>query len=395
MPRQWEYQLPTPIQFGRGCFRNLGEAARPFGSSAMLVGYKDRTGLDGAYAAAAESLEKAGLSTVTFYEIPPDPDAELVQQGARLAKEAKVDVVIGLGGGSVIDAAKGIAVLARMGGTLWDYTGANEQSKPVTDALPLIAVPTTAGTGTEVSPVAVFTHHGVGPSPDVPLKASVSGPPVRPKLALVDPQLATGSPPELTASCGADALGHAMEACMSRNANPISSTLAGRAVGLIVENLARAVDRPDDPEPREPLALASTLAGAAFGSAGVVVPHAIAQALGGVLHVPHGVGVAIATPLSLRFSADVCVEQYAEMARFCGIVSNSPKDQAAEFVDRIVCLLQSVGLPNQVDVPHDAPHDLLDKLVQNAFDSTPVPIKLNPKKIDRTIMRELFEQILP
>ena len=395
MPRQWEFQLPTLVQFGRGCFRNLGEAARPFGSSAMLVGYKDRTGLEGAYAAAAESLRKAGLSTVTFYEIPPDPNAELAQQGARLAKEARVDVVIGLGGGSVIDAAKGIAVLARMDGTLWDYTGANEQSKPASDAVPLIAVPTTAGTGTEVSPVAVFTHHGVGPSPDVPLKASVSGPPIRPKLALVDPQLAVGSPPGLTASCGADALGHAMEACMSRNANPISSTLAGRAVGLIVENLARAVEHPDDPEPREPLALASTLAGAAFGSAGVVVPHSIAQALGGVLHVPHGVGVAIATPLSLRFRAEGCVEQSAEMARFCGIVSNSPKQQAAEFVDRIVCLLQSVGLPNQVDVPDDAPDDLLDKLVQNAFDSTPVPIKLNPRKIDQTIMRELFEQILP
>lgn len=395
MARQWDFQLPTRVQFGRGGLKKLGEVAREFGTRALLVGYGDQTGLEAVYARARQTLTEAGLGLTCFDEVPPDPSAELGAEGARLAAEAGVDVVVGLGGGSVIDAAKGIAAVVKMGGNLWDYTGANPKCRPVTESLPVLAVPTTAGTGTEVSGVAVFTHHGVGSDPGVPVKASISGPAVRPKVALVDPDLAVGSPPSLTAACGADALGHAIEAAMSRRANPISSTLAGRAVRLILENLAQAVENPDDPQPREPLALASTLAGAAFGSAGVVVPHAISQALGGLLHVPHGVGVAIGTPLSLRFNARECVDVYAELARDCGLRADSREATASLFVDRIVALLESVGLPSKIEVPDDAPDDLLEKLVRNAFDSTPVPITLNPRKIDEAVMRKLFQELLP
>ena len=394
MLRQWEFQLPTRIQFGRGSLRKLGEVAAEFGKSALLVGYGDRSGLEPAYARAEKLLAAAGVSVTPFYEVPPDPEADLGLAGARRAAEVGAEVVIGLGGGSVIDAAKGIAALVRMGGTLWDYTGANPDARPITEALPLVAVPTTAGTGTEVSAVAVFTHHGVASAPGMPLKASVSGPAVRPKVALVDPDLAVGSPPGLTAACAADALGHAIEACMSRRANPISSTLAGRAVALIVEHLPRAVETPDDPGPREPLALAATLAGAAFTQAGVVVTHAIAQALGGVLHVPHGLGVAVGTPLNLRFNAEQCVEQYCRMADACGIRADSPEEQAAAFVDCIVELLRSAGLPDRVEIPDDAPDDLVDRLVRNALESTPVPIKLNPRKVDEAALKEMFRQIL-
>jgi alcohol dehydrogenase class IV len=394
MLRNWVFEMPTQVQFGRGRLGSVGKAARKFGESALLVGYRDRTGLEETCARASRSLQEAELAVTEFFEVPPDPEAELAEEGAQRVRDAGCDVIVALGGGSVIDAAKGIAALARMGGRLWDYTGANKESRPITDAVPLVAVPTTAGTGSEVSAVAVFTHQGVSSIADMPLKASVSGPAVRPEVALVDPALAVGSPPGLTAACGADALGHAIESCMSRQANPISSTLAGRAVGLIVGNLRRAVENPDDPEPRVPLALASTLAGAAFGGAGVVMPHAVAQALGGLLHVPHGVGVALATPLNLRFNADHCVEEYCELARFCGIEGATPEEQAAGFVDCIVELLRSADLPDRIDSPQDAPQDLLDKLVRNAFESTPVPIKLNPRKIDEATMRELFEELV-
>lgn len=372
----------------------MGEIAGEFGKSAFLVGYADRTGLEETYARAARALADAGLAVTEFFEVPPDPEADLALEGARRLNAAGADVVIGLGGGSVIDAAKGIAALARMGGNLWDYTGANPDSRPITDAVPLVAVPTTAGTGTEVSSVAVFTHHGVASIDEMAIKASVSGPAVRPEVALVDPDLAVGSPPGLTAACGADALGHAIEACMSRKANPVSSMLAGRAVGLIVRNLRAAVGDPDAPGPREPLALASTLAGAAFSVAGVVVPHAIAQALGGVLHVPHGLGVAVGTMVNLRFHAEVCVEQYGELADCCGIVADSPQEKAARFVDCIANLLDSIGLPDRVDVPADAPDDLIQRLVRNAWESTPVPIKLSPRKIDDAALAEMFRTVV-
>jgi alcohol dehydrogenase class IV len=325
MLRTWEFQLPTRVQFGRGGLRKLGQVAREFGQSALLVGYRDRTGLEETYARAAQSLRDAGVAVTEFFDVPCDPEADLPLEGVRRMRDSGAELVVGLGGGSVIDAAKGAAALARMGGNLWDYTGANKSSRPITEAAPLVAVPTTAGTGSEVTAVAVFTHHGVASIADMPLKASVSGPAIRPRVALVDPDLAVGSPPPLTAACGADALGHAIEACTSRQANPISSALAGQAVGLIVRHLRRAVENPADPAPREPLALAATLAGAAFSAAGVVVTHAIAQALGGLLHVPHGVGVAIATPANLRFNAECCVQQYCELARYCGIAADSPE----------------------------------------------------------------------
>lgn len=394
MAHHWEFLLPTRVQFGRGGLKRVGELAKEFGSRVFLVGYRDRSGLEQVYARASEALTGAGLEVSEFYQIPPDPNSELAAEGARQATEANADVVIGLGGGSVIDAAKGIAALAKMGGGVWDYTTANKDHRPVTDALPVVAIPTTAGTGTEVTPVAVFTHDGVGSAPDVPLKASFSSPAIRPKVALVDSDLAVGSPPRLTAACGADALGHAIEACMSRRANPIASVLAMRAVRLIVKNLAAAVERPDDPEPREPLALAALLAGAAFGSAGVVMTHSIAQALGSLLHIPHGEAVAIGTPWNLRYNAAQCVELYCQLAHYCGVAADSPEEQAARFVQHITDLLRSVGLSDRVAVACEDREALAAKLSRNAFESTRVPLTLNPRRIDEDGLKDIILEML-
>ncbi len=394
MPRFWEFQLPTRVVFGPGSLRRLGPCAREFGQSALLVGYRHAPELEDAYERAARLLEKAGLRVTVFREVDGDPDAALPEIGARRAVEAGAEVVVALGGGSALDAAKGIAALARMGGRVWDYTDANRQARPVTDALPLVAVPTTAGTGSEVTSAAVFQHRGVGSRPELPLKATAIGPALVPRVALVDPELAVGTPPALTAACGADALGHAIEAFISRQANPMASTLAARAVALIVENLPRAVENPSDPQPREPLALAATLAGAALNSAGVTVTHAIAHALGALLHVPHGVAVALATPLNLRYNAEACAAQYAELADVLHLAGNSPEDRAASFVEKIISLLHSLGLPDRVSVPPDAPPDLLDQLVQNAMESTSIALTLNPRKVDAAALRGLLEAVL-
>jgi alcohol dehydrogenase len=394
MLRNWEFQLPTRIRFGRGGLGRLGEAAEEFGRSALLVGYRDRTGLEETYARAARALSNQGLAVVEFFEVPPDPDAELAVEGAHRAAVSGVDLVVGLGGGSPIDAAKGIAALARMGGKPWDYAGSNENFRPITDSLPLVAVPTTSGTGSEVTAVAVFNHQDVGSLSGYPLKASIAGPAVRPEVALVDPDLTVGSPPRLTAGCGADALGHALEACMSRLANPISTALAGRAVRLIVKNLRHAVENPDDPEPRESLALASTLAGVAFSAAGVIMTHSIAHALGAMLHVPHGEGIAIGTPLTLRYNAEECREVYCRLAHYCGVTADSPQQQAARFVDTIVELLEAVGLPGRVEVPDDAPEDLAGRLARNAVESTLKPLEWTPRDIDEPTLKGLFDEIL-
>lgn len=394
MPRFWDFSLPTQIQFGRGGLRRIGQFTADFGSNVMLVGYEDRTGLEETYAKAEQLLKKAGLTATTFYRIPPDPPASLIEQGAAFACRSGIDVVVGLGGGSVIDAAKGIAALVRLGGTLREYTGANAKSKPIKDSVPVVAVPTTAGTGSEVSNVAVFTHENGGSTEGDVIKDAIVGPALRPKLALVDPDLAVGSPPSLTASCGADALGHAIESCLSRRAAPIAGALASRAVQLVFGNLADAVGKPDAPEFREPLAVAATMAGTAFSEAGVVVSHAIAQALGAVLHVPHGLAVAVATREGLTFNRAICTVQYADLARSCRLAGDDDGALADQFLEAVDNLLDCCGLPRTVAVSPGVSAELLERLVRNAYDSAPVPITQNPRKVREEELRGLFESVL-
>ena len=398
MLRNWEFQLPTRVVFGRGGRRKLGSLAGEFGRSALLVGYRDRTGLEEAYRRAENVLRGEGLGIATFFEVAPEPAAESLIAGSRVAVEASAEVIVALGGGSVIDAAKGIAALARLGGNLWDYAQVNPQSRPITAALPVVALPTTAGTGSEVTAVAVFTHH-VSPGGDAglewetPRKLSILGPALYPKVALIDPDLALGSPPQITAACGADALAHAIEACLSRRANPFSSALAGRAAALIVSNLSRAVDEPADPGPREALALAAALAGAAFNETGVVVNHAIAHALGALMGVPHALAVAIGTPHQLRFNAEAAVAPLGELAGYCGLSGDTEKDRARRFVETVASLLRSIGIPDHADIPANAPADLIDRLVRNAMESSASSITCNPRKVDEPALKGLFQQV--
>jgi alcohol dehydrogenase class IV len=170
---------------------------------------------------------------------------------------------------------------------------------------------------------------------------------------------------------------------------------AGRSGGRVDRrSLPDAVANLADPQPRESLALAATLAGAAFSPAGVVVPHAIAQALGGVLHVPHGLSVALATRQGLDFNREVCTAQYAELARCCRLSADNDETLADEFVATVNDILDRCDLPRTIAVPREAPDGLIGTLVRNAYDSTPVPITLNPRRVNEDEMRGFFERIL-
>jgi alcohol dehydrogenase class IV len=369
----WDFQLPTKVHFGRGTLRKVGTWTASLGARALLIGYRDRSGLEEAYQRAEQSLAKAGLATALFLEVLPEPEAELVDHCAAAARTAHADVLVALGGGSVIDLAKAAAALTPAGGLLADYLSIDPAPAPA-EALPVIAVPTTAGTGSEVSDVAVFAHDSG--------KAALFGPALRPRLAVVDPDLAVGSPASLTAACGADALGHAIEACVSRRTNPLATLLAAEAVTLIVQNLPPAVVDPKAVAPRESLALAATLAGAAFSSAGVAGAHAVAQALGVVLGLPHGRAVALALPPVLRFNAAACVEQYTRLARGCGL------PDAEAFLGRVRELLASVGLSEKLALPPA----VVDQLV-SAAQAARVPLVQNPVRLDEPALRQVFAEL--
>ncbi len=351
------------------------------------MGYRDAAGLEPRYQRAAEALARAGLSATRLAMAEPEPSVASLVAAARQAAEARADLVIGLGGGSALDLAKGIAACLQPHAPVVESLVARQPPPPVADALPIVAVPTTAGTGSEVTRVAVFSAQG-----ELPRKIPIQGPALSPRIALVDPDLAAGTPPGLTAASGADALGHAIEAFLSRQANPLTSLLAARAVALVVEHLPRAVQTPDDPEPRDALALAATLAGAAFDGAGVTVGHALAHGLGAVLGVPHATAVAVSIPRTLRYNAATCVDQYAALAEACRLPGHSPGEKAERFVETVGDLLCGVGLPERLRLPADAPLDLLDRLVRSATESTPIGLTLNPRKVDAASLGALFAE---
>jgi alcohol dehydrogenase len=386
--RPWEFQLSTAIHFGRGMLRKLGQLSAPLGRRAVIVGYRNREGLQQAYQRGAEALAKAGLETATFYEVEPEPEIGAVDACAELVRRSGAELVIGLGGGSVLDVAKAAAVVARAGAPVAGYLTSDPAPAP-REGLPVVAVPTTAGTGSEVSDIAVFSRRE---EPAGTLrKVALFGPSLRPRLAVVDPDLAVGSPADLTAACGADALGHAIEACVSRRANPMAALLAGQAVALIESSLARATAEPQDPEPREALAWAATLAGAAFTSSGVAGAHAVAQALGEVLRMRHGPAVALATPALLRHNAPACTEQYAELARWCRLPDGPTEEMAGRFVERIEELLRSLNLLERPRADHLP--DLVDRLVAAALCAR-VPLVQNPVRLDEAALRAVFSQVL-
>lgn len=388
----FDFHFPTKLIFGAGTLGRLGELAKPWAESVLVVGYRDQTGLEFDYDRAMRSLREAGVRPTTFFEIEPEPDVATVDRGAELARQVGAMAVVALGGGSVIDAAKVIALVAEMGGSGVDFLGGAGVLRPPAAALPIIAIPTTAGSGSEVSDITVLAQEGAGSTAGMNVKSPIFGPAIQPAIAIIDPELAEGSPASLTANAGADALGHAIETCLSRKANPITVSLSLRALGLIVGNLERAVAEPDNPVPRGPLALASTMAGISMTEVGLSVAHGMAQSLGGVLHVAHGTAVAVATRIGLRANGPHCLPQLAAMADACALGGDTPEEKAFRFAERIEDLLTEIGMPERIVPPADAPADLLDALVRNAMVAGRIPVMLNPRRIDRPELRMLFSQ---
>jgi alcohol dehydrogenase class IV len=203
---------------------------------------------------------------------------------------------------------------------------------------------------------------------------------------VVDPELLQGAPPKVIAACAVDALGHAIEAAMSRAANPISRLMAREAVGLICRNLPMAVAAPEAAEPREALALAATLAGCALSISGVTMAHSVAHALGAVLNMPHSEAVALATPLGLRYNAEACGELFAELAASCRL--------EGDFVEGVTSLIASLGLPQHIAAQGHNPADLAARLAKCAFATTPQPLRLNPRKIDEATLTSLLAALI-
>jgi alcohol dehydrogenase len=300
---------PTEIRFGLGRLNEIGSVVKIYGQRCLLVTGHTSQSKYVLYDKVKQQLKEAGVQVFHFDKVITNPTTDIVKEGVRLAAETNVNVVVGLGGGSSIDTAKAIAVGVTHTGSIWDYRIFG--SKEITSkTLPIIAIPTTSGTGSHVTPVAVITN------PAENFKSALISPFLCPRVCIVDPQLMLTVPKYMTAATGFDAFAHAFESYIHIKSSFYTDLLAREAIRLIIKYLPKAVKNGTDLEARTWLAWADTLAGICISNAGTVLPHGIAMAIGG--HAPkvhHGEALAAIYLECMSFSCDSSPEKFATLGR--------------------------------------------------------------------------------
>jgi alcohol dehydrogenase class IV len=333
--------LPSSLTFGFGAVETVAEKAKEFGKRKILIITDKGVVAAGLLEKVLTPLEQAGVQAHIFDQIEPNPRDYTVVKAFEFAKKKECELIIGLGGGSPIDAAKAVGVLMTNPEPLQDYLRGTAVKNPPT---PLIAIPTTSGTGSEVTQFSVVTDT------ERSFKAGLGSPLLIPKVAIVDPSLMESMPPSLAAATGMDALTHAVEAFVSVNSQPFSDALALHAIRLIGAFLRPSVANGSDQGARSQMAMASTLAGVAFSNAGVGLVHAMAHPLGGRFDVPHGVANAILLPSVMRFNLIARLEKFAHVAQALGekVDGLSAVDSGRKAVETVIQLCADIGIPTRL-----------------------------------------------
>jgi alcohol dehydrogenase len=325
----FNFSLATRICFGLESINNLGKELKDLAMSKVLIVTDAGIVRAGIVQLAINSLNSSGISHTTFQDVASNPTTENSEQAGLVARMEQCDAIIAIGGGSAIDAAKGAAIIAICNGRISDYEGWENIPK---QPLPIIAIPTTAGTGSEVSYWAVISNSAEH------RKMLIGSPKIAPSFALLDPTLTYSLPPNLTAYTGIDALTHAIEAYTSTASNPISDALALSAIERIGKSLLKAVESPTDEEARSNMLIASTMAAAAFNSADLGAVHCISEALGGLYDVHHGLANAVVLLAVMEYNAPAVTEKYSNIAFALGA-----KDGDA--VRAVSNLIQPLNIP--------------------------------------------------
>ena len=381
---------PSIRQIPGGAGR-LGEilGGLPFADSASNVLFVTDRGIVslGLAEAALENLKQNGFQVTIFDGVEPDPKAATVVEAVEIAKQREAACVIGFGGGSSLDVAKMIALLARSSQPLDELYGVNQAKG---ERLPLVLVPTTAGTGSEVTAVSILTT-------GTEEKKGVVSPIILPDIALLDADLTLGLPPKITAATGVDAMVHAIEAYTSRspNNNPISKALARQALDLLGANIREAVFNGSNKVARENMLLGSMLAGQAFANSPVAAVHALAYPVGSLFHVPHGLSNALVLEAVMRFNAPECAAEYAELAPhvFPGIDTNrSSQAIAADFTERLGQLNAELGLEAGLQHVGIARSDI-PRLALDAMKQTRLLVN-NPRELSLEDAQRIYEASL-
>lgn len=330
---------PRIMRIGGGAVAQVAEVLASLGLARPFVVTDPFMVSSGLARRVLDPLEAAGIAAPVFSDTVPDPTDTVVEAGVAALKQAgRVDCLIGFGGGSPIDTAKAIAILAAGGGKMRDWKVPRAADLA---ALPVVAIPTTAGTGSEGTRFTVITDT------EREEKMLIAGLAALPLAAIVDYELTYSVPARTTADTGIDSLTHALEAYVSKRANPYSDTMARRAMALIARNLRTAYAEPNNATAREAMMLGATLAGLAFSNSSVALVHGMSRPIGAHFHVAHGLSNAMLLPAVTAFSLPAALPRYAEAARAMGIAHEDEGDQAAaaRLVEELSALNRDLAVP--------------------------------------------------
>jgi alcohol dehydrogenase len=339
----FEFRAPGRLIFGEGAFENVGSVVAEFGKKALVITGRHAMQASGHLERAMKLLEQAGVACVTYSEVAANPTVDIVDRGAALARQAQCDVVLGLGGGSTMDAAKGIAIGGPHDRPIRDFMvatdGAPAQATAAT--LPVICAPSTAGTASELTPFAVLTI------PDLFQKSAIRSPHIQPRVAIDDPELTYSASPEITAATGVDVLCHALESYISNSATPITDLMVQEAIRLVGQYLPRACRDGQDVEARWQMMLANVCAGYGLACCGATIMHGMEHPVSAYHpQVAHGAGLAALVPAWAQTVWPQMPERFARIAELLGrdVGGMSAERAAVTAHEALVVLLQSVGL---------------------------------------------------
>ncbi|TLS36713.1 iron-containing alcohol dehydrogenase [Pseudalkalibacillus caeni] len=358
------FRVPEAIFYGRGSLEKVGPEAALRGKKALIISDKIMDQL-GYVNECLTHLEKEGVQHEVYLGVASEPTDVYVAEALELFQNQQCDIVVSVGGGSCIDTAKAIAALATNGGFIGDYMGGEKLANNA--PVPHIALPTTAGTGSEATDVTVITNS----SNDV--KMMIKQPAFMPSVAIVDPLLIVSSPKSVTSATGVDALSHAVEAYLSQKAHPMTDVMAVSAMKLIIKNILTAYNDGENIDAREEMSLGSLKAGMAFSNASVCLVHGMSRPIGALFHVPHGISNAMLLPAVLEFSKEACIDRLADIGRIFEPDNNSlSNEEAADVaVTSIKNLCQKLNIPNLRDygIDREAFQAAVEKMAADAIDS--------------------------
>ena len=379
----FNYHIPTKILFGPGSLGQLAKQKLPGNKALIVISSGTSMKKFGYLEKVVALLGKAGVEAVVFDRILPNPIHKHVMEGAVVARKHECDFVVGLGGGSSIDSAKSIAIMATNPGEYWDYIhGGSGKGQPVlTEPLPIVAITTTAGTGTEADPWTVVTHEerqekiGFGLLPAT-----------FPVLSVVDPEMMVSVPPLLTAYQGFDAFFHAAEGFIANCATPVSDIYALKSMALLNENLPQAVANGDDIEARTNVALANTLSGFVESTSSCTSEHSIEHALSAYHpELPHGAGLIMLSLAYFEFFADRLPERFVEMAKTMGMDVHGVAESAqpALFLDALKKMQERCGVAGLKMSDYGISKDEFPTLADNALSTMGALFQLDRVQLTR------------